>query len=528
MIDVQKLETLADLLPTAAAAYGDRPALKIAGEEGGISYRDLESLAAAMASGLVSAGVRSGDRVILFSESRPEWMAALFAMWRLGATAVPLPFDSAPGNLAAVFQFTGATHVVSSGGAREALPDGLPLLPLEELGEGDGGVLPQARLDIALLGFTSGSTSRPQAVELSGENLLANLKALLALRTTAPGSNFLSLLPPAHLFELMVGQLGPLACGATVVYSKTLLPNRIIETMKQEKISTVVVVPALLRAVFKDLVGQLVDDGWVPPGYSVRPGLDLAQWLENECGEDGRRRFFQGLGDRVGGDFQRLIVGGSAYHPAWAEVAQIFKLKLETGYGLTEASPIVSLGDTATCPMGSVGKPLPGVEVKISPEGEILVRGPSVMRGYFKNREATDNALTEGWLHTGDKGELDGDGYLFIRGRLKEAMVTEAGDTIYPEDIEPYYSCDLFQEHCVVPFAGDNGNDRPVLCVVPGQGKADAGELEACFKRLRSRVPGKFRLSKMVCLDKPLPRTAAGKLQRRYLAESLQQEEVAK
>jgi len=402
------------------------------------------------------------------------------------------------------------------------------MLLLEELGQGSGGALPGARLDIALLGFTSGSTSRPRAVELSGANLLANLKALLALRTTSPGSNFLSLLPPAHLFELMVGQLGPLACGATVVYSKTLLPNRIVEALRQEKISSVLVVPALLRAVFKDLVGQLADDGWVPPKYAVRPGADLARWLENECSEGERSRFFKGLGDRVGGDLQRLIVGGSAYPPGWAMIAQILKLKLETGYGLTEASPIVSLGDTADCPTGSVGKPLPGVEVKISPEDEILVRGPNVMRAYYKDREGTANTLAGGWLHTGDKGELDGNGHLFIRGRLKEAMVTEAGDTIYPEEIEPYYSSDLFQEHCVVPFAGDNGNDHPVLCVVPGQGRADAGELEACFKRLRARAPGRFRLGKMVCLDGPLPRTAVGKIQRRQLAETLQQEGVAK
>jgi len=527
MMDVQKLETLADLLPAAATAYGDRPALKMAGEGEWVSYRQLQTLAEAMASKLVSAGLQAGDRVILFSESRPEWVAAVFATWRLGATVVPLPPDTAPGILAAIFQFTGATSIITSGRLQKTLPDDLPLLLLEELGQGGPEALPESQLDIALLGFTSGSTSQPRAVELSDANLLANLKALLALRTTSPESNFLSLLPPAHLFELMVGQLGPLACGATVVYTTTLLPNRIIDALNQEKISSVIAVPALLRVVFEDLVGQLVEGGWVPPKYAVRPGADLANWLENECSEDDRSQLFQGLRDRVGGDLKRFIVGGSAYDPAWAEIAQLLKLKLETGYGLTEASPIVSLGDTADCPMGSVGKPLPGVEVKISPEGEVLVRGPSVMRGYFKDPVGTDNTLIEGWLHTGDKGELDEDGYLFIRGRLKEAMVTEAGDTIYPEDIEPYYSCDLFQEHCVVPLAGDNGNDYPVLCVVPGQGKTNARELEICFKRLRSRVPSRFRLSKMVCLEKPLPRTAVGKIQRRQLAETLQQEGVA-
>ena len=522
MIDTGNAKTLAGLLPAAASAYGSRPALKIAGEDESISYREFEVMSGAMASALVRAGVQSGDRVILFSESRPEWMAAMFAMWRLGVTVVPLPPDTAPENLAAVFQFTGATRVVTSKCMQKALADGLPILLVEELRKGERETVPEAPLDIALLGFTSGSTSRPRAVELSADNLLANLKALLTLRTTSPESNFLSLLPPAHLFELMVGQLGPMACGATIVYSRTLLPNRIIEALKQEKISSVLVVPALLRMVYQDLMSQLVDDELVPSDILTRSGAELAEWLKNECSEDERTSFHQSVSDQLGEDLQKLVVGGSAYDPSWAGIAQVLNLKLETGYGLTEASPIVSLEDTALSPPGSVGKPLPGVEVKISPEGEILVRGPSVMRGYFKDPEGTRKTLVDGWLHTGDKGEMDSYGYLFIRGRLKEAMVTEAGDTIYPEDIEPYYGCALFREHCVLPFGGNNGNDYPVLCVVPESGNADSEELEASFKRLRSQAPGKFRLSKMVRLNHPLPRTAVGKIQRRQLAKALQ------
>lgn len=528
MIDIQNLQTLPGLLPAVASAHGDRPALKMAGGDEAVSYQELKSLSAAIAAQLVSAGAQSGDRIILFSESRPEWMASMFALWGLGITVVPLPVDMPPENLAAVFQFTGATYVVSSERVSKVLPAGLPVLLLEKLREGSCEILPETQLDIALLGFTSGSTSTPRAVELSAENLLANLKSLLALRSTSPESNFLSILPPAHLFELMVGHLGPLSCGATVVYSATLLPNRIIETLKQEKISGVILVPALLRVVYKDLVSQLVEDELVPAVFLKQSGLENIEYLKNESDAEALAKFRQNVSERIGGYLERLVVGGSAYNPHWAAIAQALNIKLEIGYGLTEASPIVSLDDAADCPFGSVGKALPGIEIKISPQGEILVRGPNVMRGYFQDPEGTGEALVDGWLHTGDKGELDDDGCLFIRGRLKEAMVTDAGDTIYPEDVEPYYGCSLFKEYCVIPFADDNGNDKPVLCVVPQSEEACEDELEASFNQLRSHAPGKFRLSKMVHLNSGLPRTAAGKVRRRALAEALQAQEVGR
>lgn len=527
MIDIQSLKELRELLPTAASAYGDRPALKFAGKVESISYQEISALSGVIASSLMRAGAQSGDRVILFSESRPEWMAALFGMWRLGITAVPLPTDTGPENLAGAFQFTGATHVVVSERTHKVVPEGVPTLRLDESRNRPSETLPEAPLDIALVGFTSGSTSRPRAVELSSANLLANLQALLAIRTTSPDANFLSLLPPAHLFELMVGQLAPLACGATVVYPQTLLPNRIIEALKQERISGLLTVPALLRALCLELVDQLVATRAVPASISHRDATEIVSWL-NHRSNDQLTRIRRRLQALIGEDFELLIVGGSAHNPHWAAIAHAMKIRLETGYGLTEASPIVCLGDSAHCPPGSVGKPLPGTEIRISDDGEILVRGPSVMRGYFEDPHGTSESLVDGWLRTGDRGELDEKGHLFIRGRLKEAMVTEAGDTIYPEEIEPFYESSSFKEHCVVPFVGDDSNDHPVLCVVPASGQADANELDETFKRLRAGVPAKFRLSKMVRLESPLPRTAVGKIQRRQLAQALQEQEMEK
>ncbi|HMF11103.1 MAG TPA: class I adenylate-forming enzyme family protein, partial [Gemmataceae bacterium] len=197
-------------------------------------------------------------------------------------------------------------------------------------------------------------------------------------------------------------------------------------------------------------------------------------------------------------------------------------LQLEVGYGLTEASPIVSAGLASECPPGSSGRPLPGVEVRIGDDREILIRGSNVMRGYYRDADSTAAALKDGWLHTGDHGRLDADGFLFVTGRLKEALVTAAGETLYPEDVEPYYASPLFAEHCVTGLPGPHGNDVPTLFVVPAAPDAGEKELRRALDDLRAAAPPRFRVAGMVRVDGPLPRTALGKVRRRFLAQQIQ------
>jgi len=222
-----------------------------------------------------------------------------------------------------------------------------------------------------------------------------------------------------------------------------------------------------------------------------------------------------------------LVVGGASFNPHWVTTAEALGIGFETGYGLTETSPVVSLGDTTGCPFGSTGKPLPGVDVRVTSGGEILVRGDNVMRGYYRDPDLTRQAVHDGWLHTGDCGELDAEGHLFIRGRLKEAIVGSNGETLYPEEIEPYYTSPLFQEHCVVPVAAPDGNDRPVLCVVPAPELRDASEVNDAFQNLRTVAPSSFRVEQMVVLHEGLPRTGSGKVRRRELGNKLQREALS-
>jgi long-chain acyl-CoA synthetase len=225
----------------------------------------------------------------------------------------------------------------------------------------------------------------------------------------------------------------------------------------------------------------------------------------------------------VSDSFRVLVAGGAAIDPAWPAICAAVGIDLEFGYGLTEAGPVVAMGNTASCPAGSVGRPLPGVEITLDPRGEILVRSGGVMSGYYEDDLATLETVAEGWLHTGDQGRLDDDGFLFISGRLKEAIVTAAGTTVYPEEIEPYYRHPDFAEQCVIPGHGAHGNDIPILLVVPASPALTDHEIAQIVRRLRAAAPSHCRVERTQRYDRALPRTATGKIRRRVLADQLSQ-----
>jgi long-chain acyl-CoA synthetase len=223
----------------------------------------------------------------------------------------------------------------------------------------------------------------------------------------------------------------------------------------------------------------------------------------------------------VGPSLRTLIVGGAALAPAWGDVLAAVGIRLEVGYGLTEASPIVSLGVAGEAPRGSVGRPLPGVEVRAGDGGELLVRGENVMRGYFCDDAATRAALADGWLRTGDVGRVDAQGFVYVDGRIKEAMVAATGETVMPEEMEPCYASPLFAEWCVVPMRGADGNDVPTLVVVAADPKLAEDDVGREWSRLRAAAPSRLRTAGVVRLHGPLPRTATGKVRRRVLGETL-------
>ena len=514
---------LPDIIRQTAARHPNAVALAPApGPSGVYTYAQALALVQRGAASLRATNLAPGDPVLLFLESSASWPIAFFSILEAGLVAVPLPAETPLATAAGVAAHARA-RVAVVGNRTRGLAGGSSLrcLSVEQLIEGGDAPAssPSELPEVALLAFTSGSTTQPRAVELTHANLLANLQAALQVRQAAPGDSFLSMLPPAHLFELMAGLLGPLACGARVVYAPSLLPNRILAALRDERITRALSVPALLQILYEEVVSELVDAGILDPVQRDQSLAETSRRLRDEMDEPDRERLRASVRERIGSSLHLLHVGGAALDPAWAEITTAVGLRLEVGYGLTEASPIVSAALATQCPPGSAGRPLPGVEVRIADDHEILVRGPSVMRGYFRDAESTAAALKDGWLHTGDHGYLDADGFLFVTGRIKEALVTAAGDTLYPEEVEPYYASPLFAEQCVAGLPGPQGNDVPTLFVVPVSPDVGEPDLRRAFESLRAAAPPRFRVAGMVRLAGPLPRTALGKVRRRMLSQ---------
>jgi long-chain acyl-CoA synthetase len=524
---VRESQSLPELIAGLAKQHGERCALGQAQNSGAasLSYRELWEGVQRGAARLGDAGLAKGDRVLHCLDARPEWPEALFAIMHAGLVAVPVVQGMPPEMVSAIATHAGVRGLVGGRGAHSELSAVGSIefrFTVDELlapgAKAQGGVT-SARDDVALLAFTSGSTQQPRAVVLTHGNLLADLAALLEVRDAKPGDAFLSILPPAHLFEFMVGQIGPLACGAKVVYPGTRLPNRLVESLREDRITHACCVPALLHCLYDELLDELIAAGVIESERRGQSVGETACRLSEEVRPGVLAQVREGVRARIGDSLHTLALGGAALDPDWPPILQAMGIRAEVGYGLTEASPVVSMGYAEECPVGSVGRPLPSVEVRVGDGDELLLRGPTVTAGYYGDTAATEEAFAEGWLRTGDRGRVDADGFLFLTGRIKEAMVTAAGETIYPEEIEPCYASPLFAEWCVAPRVGADGNDLPTLFVVLTEGIQNGIAVDEAFVELRSNAPPRLRADTVICLEQPLPRTLTGKVRRRFLAE---------
>ena len=343
MDDVGRLRSLPELLRRNATRFGNTPAVVHPRSTGrrGLSHAGLCDGACRGAGVLRAQGIRPGHRVLLMVKAGPDWAAAWFAIQAAGAVAVPLPVEVERSLVSRVAMYTGVKlAIVDRGYGR--LTRGfrrLKTLTPDLLYEGETRVeAERAPDDAALLAFTSGSTGRPRIVEISHENILSNLRALSEIRDAGPEDAVLVTVPPAHLFGLTVGLLGPLLCGARVVFSGPLLPNRLLACLREDDITLALAVPALVDELSAQVWEELRDSGAVEEDLHERDPGRIAEALQLD--ESVRR----GVRERIGGHLHTLIVGGAALNPAWAGVLSQLGIRLEVGYGLTETSPIVTVG----------------------------------------------------------------------------------------------------------------------------------------------------------------------------------------
>ena len=404
------------------------------------SYDQVGRAAAGFAARLHEAGLRKGDKVVFWSENRPEWIVAFWGCLLGGIVVVPIDYRASPDFLARVSRIVAAKLVlIGPDVPRMAAGVSTPVWPIDQLDwqlDGRGATPPQiaiGRDDLAEIIFTSGATAEPKGVLITHRNILANIvpveREVIKYRKWAKPFlplRFLNLLPLSHMFGQAMATFVPPMLAGTVVFMRGFNPVDIVTQIKSRRVSVLVSVPKIL-----DVLKEYVERATPQDAAEALPGAKPPKrhWVR-------RWWHYRHIHRLFGWKFWSFVVGAAPLEGElesfWGELGFV----VVQGYGLTETAPIVTLNNPFGTKRGSVGKAIAGVEVKIAEDGEILVRGENVTTGYFNAPAETASAFEGGWFHTGDIGEIAPDGQLFIRGRKKEMIVTPEGLNVFPEDVE--------------------------------------------------------------------------------------------
>ncbi len=432
------MQTLVDLLEQSAERYGDSTALTITPgfREQRWSFQRLWDFSEGVAALLAERGLEKGDRAIIWSVNRPEWVAAFFGCMRAGVVAVPLDVRTAPDFVERVVEFTGPKLAFLSRQTPDGpLRDSVPIVLLDDLedlvesADGDADLPDVGADDLAEVMFTSGTTGDPKGVMLTHGNIATNVLAAVEAVPIKPSDRLFSLLPLSHMLEQTGGLLAPLSGGASVVYPVSRQPTVIFKTLRANRVTNIVLVPQALQlfmnGIEREVSAQGKDGQW-----------RLLHRVASKLPTPMRRLLFRPVHQRMGGRIRFFMSGGAYLDPELQTKWGNMGIRVMQGYGATEASPVITTNSLSRQKPGSVGRVLAGQDVRIADDGEVLTRGPNVTQGYWRNEAATAAAFEDGWYRTGDLGSMDDDGFLFLKGRKKDLIVLANGQNVYPEDIE--------------------------------------------------------------------------------------------
>jgi long-chain acyl-CoA synthetase len=473
IVRVPHRETLLDFFADLAAARGEFLVYDSGFRSHAYTYADVARASRAFAARLHAAGLRKGDTVLFWSENRPEWIVALWGCLLQGVVAVPIDYRASVDFVRRVRAIVRGRLILTGDDVRfepGASDAGVDVWPLAELEWRDTSRAPDAavtRDDVAEVIFTSGATAEPKGVVITHRNLLANIvpverevsKYRMYARPFSP-IRFLNLLPLSHMFGQSMATFIPPMLGGTTIFIHSFNPNDIVRQIRQRRVSVLVSVPKILDVLREHTLRAS------PAAADAPPRKEHFAW---------RWWRYRRVHRIFGLKFWAFVVGAAPLDPSLEEFWGRLGFVVVQGYGLTETAPIVTLNHPFRASRGSVGKTIAGVEVKIAPDGEILVRGENVTQGYFNAEEATAEAFEDGWFRTGDIGEVDADGRLFIRGRKKEMIVTADGLNVFPEDVERAIAVVPGVREAAVVGARQGTNERvhAVLVLEPGASPED-------------------------------------------------------
>lgn len=492
------------------------------------TYADVLRAMERIGAGLEARGVGRGDRVGILMENVPHWVFALLGTLRIGAVAVPLatalPEDAirrVAGHAGCRLIFTDA-HNADKARVLNAEIVQLPSESFENHTSVPSPFQPPSDDETALIIYTSGTTGDPKGVEITLASLGHEIRGVVESMELSDHHRILSVLPFSHVLPLVANGLGPLCIGAAVIFLSSISPQRIVDSFHKHRITFFVCVPQFFYVLHKRIFSQV----------EAQP-LPLRKLFQGMFGLAGRfrkpetrRKFFGRIHKTVGPELTILASGGSRFDPAVARDLDRLGYTMLQAYGLTETAAAATATPVQRNVIGTVGTPIRGVTIRIdSPDdegvGEVCIHGPILMKGYYRNEEATRDVLIDGWFHSGDLGCLKPDGSLMITGRSKDVIVLANGKNVYPEELEQHYGqSPWIKELCVLGISDPEG-ERLHAVVVPdmeefrrrGQ-SAIAENIQFDIESLSKQLPSYYRILSLSVRHDPLPRTVTRKLQR--------------
>src|SRR5882724_796016 len=558
MLDLSKYQSIGAALKDALDHFADEVCLIEADrerEKERLTYRDFKERAHPLARALQDGGFFAGDRASIIMTSQSKWLISAYAIFLAGGVLVPLDYKLTPEEQWQLLKHSNASLLVTeypiwrqlSASAGRAVATNVRTVLVTEaptnadlVGEqrweefcatGRPVFIARKRSDTACIVYSSGTGGRPKGCMMTHENYLEQCVALTSIYPFWPGVRYLSILPTNHAIDFMVGFFGPFTCGATVVHLRTLRPEYVREAFPKYKITYVSLVPLVLKNLQKGLQARF---DALPAG---KRKVFNALLRINKALTKGRprpgisRRLLKQVHEAFGGELRTIIVGGAFTEPQTLQFFYDLGIPVANGYGLTEAGTAITVNDLKPFRADTVGKPLPGMKVRIvNPAadgvGEVSVRSKTVMAGYLNEPELTAETIVDGWLMTGDLGRFDETGHLLLSGRKKNMVVTEEGKNIYPEDVEAVFETLPVKEFCVFaanyiwPKRSMTG-ERLVLMLHLEAGHQYGEELQREINARNNRLLNYKRIHGVVLLDEDFPRTASLKIKRNVLAERL-------
>jgi long-chain acyl-CoA synthetase len=513
------MQTLIDLFKTFET-LGDKTAFvnRTGIRRQVVSYGELHDLSLKMASLLAQNGVAAGDRVLIWGPNSSWWAIAYWGIIIRGAIAVPVDFMSDLARAESIRSLTRAKVVLQSRFKADRMGTGNSLLleDLQFLLEDTPPISTPVTAtpeDMAQLIYTSGTTGNPKGVILSHKNLVANITQInRQVPIITSRFSFLSLLPLSHMFEQMGGFFTPLYRGAAIVYLRTLKPSAIMSALDAEDIYVIMSVPRLMQ-LLKTTIERELEEKHLSGlfGSLMHSAERLPRGL--------RQLVFFPVQRKFGSNFTVFVSGGAPLDPDVFRFWSGMGFTVLEGYGLTECSPVLCVNTMERQVAGSVGPPLPGVELKIEGK-EVLVRGDNVFPGYYENEPATRAALTDdGWFRTGDLGEIGPDGWLVIKGREKELIVTGSGINVYPDELESVLNrLAGVKESCVIGLERGGGEEVHAVLILDGSGTAP----EEIISQANSRLDTLHQITGYTLWKEPeFPKTTTLKIKKFAVKEEI-------